>query len=350
MKIYEGKKVLVTGHTGFKGSWTVKSLLEFGAIVKGISLEPDSDPSHFELMGTDDYESSICDIRDFEKVKAEITSFNPDIVFHMAAQPLVRKSYDEPLETFETNIMGSLNIFQAARECENLKAIVAITTDKVYENDEKGLPFKESDPLGGHDPYSASKACMEIATQSFRKSFFSLDKYGTDHNVLLATARAGNVIGGGDWAKDRLIPDIVLASVAKKPLLIRYPEAIRPWQHVLDPLRGYFMLGERLLKGEKEFADAWNFGPNTDAERTVMEVVEEMAGVWEEIKIEIDGKEKPHEAKFLKLDCQKVKDKLDWEPIFTFKDSISTTVEWYKSYYVDGKTITSDQIKIAFQK
>ena len=273
--VYKGKKVLVTGHTGFKGSWLSLWLIKLGAKVIGYALEPPTNSNHFELLNLD-MVSIIGDIRDRDRLNAIFKKYKPEVVFHLAAQPLVRYSYINPVETFETNVMGTINVFEACRITESVKAIVNITSDKCYENKEWIWGYRESDPLGGYDPYSASKGCAELVTSSYRKSFFNPEDYSKKHNTLLASARSGNVIGGGDWGKDRLIPDIVRAISKNEKLYIRNPKATRPWQHVLEPLSGYLFLGQMLLEGKTEFADAWNFGPNegchTDVETVVKKI------------------------------------------------------------------------------
>jgi CDP-glucose 4,6-dehydratase len=271
--IYNNKTVLVTGHTGFKGSWLCFWLIQMGAKVIGYSLEPPTSPNHFELLNLD-MVSVIGDIRDSDKLNAVFAQYQPEIVFHLAAQPLVRLSYKEPVETFETNVIGTLKVFEACRNTKSVRAIVNITSDKCYENKEWVWGYRENDPMGGYDPYSASKGCAELVTSSYRNSFFNVNEYGKSHNVLLASCRAGNVIGGGDWAKDRLMTDIMVAVSEGKKVVIRNPRATMPWQHVLEPLSGYLMLGQKLFEGKKEFAQAWNFGPGEQGAITVKEVVE----------------------------------------------------------------------------
>ena len=271
--IYNNKTVLVTGHTGFKGSWLCFWLIQMGAKVIGYSLEPPTSPNHFELLNLD-MVSVIGDIRDSNRLNAVFAQYQPEIVFHLAAQPLVRLSYKEPVETFETNVIGTLKVFEACRNTKSVRAIVNITSDKCYENKEWVWGYRENDPMGGYDPYSASKGCAELVTSSYRNSFFNVNEYGKSHNVLLASCRAGNVIGGGDWAKDRLMTDIMVAVSEGKKVVIRNPRATMPWQHVLEPLSGYLMLGQKLLEGKKEFAQAWNFGPGEQGAITVKEVVE----------------------------------------------------------------------------
>ncbi|MFT6069538.1 MAG: CDP-glucose 4,6-dehydratase [Bacteriovoracaceae bacterium] len=338
--VYKGKRVFLTGHSGFKGSWMMAWLEEMGAEVCGYSLKAPTDPNHLELLHLKG-ESIIGDIRNIELLEKSISAFNPDIVFHMAAQPLVRLSYDEPHETYETNVMGSLNVYEAARKCSSVRAIITITTDKVYENNEWVWGYRESDRLGGKDPYSASKAAMEILTASYRNSYFNLDKYGKDHNTLLGVVRAGNVIGGGDWAKDRLIPDIIKASLDGNPVSIRSPHSVRPWQHVLEPLSGYLLLGQRLLEGKAKFAEAYNFGPLVQEEMTVEDVLKELKNHWDKIEYNIEvPKDMPHEAGLLKLDCTKANVELDWSPVWTTAEGLEKTINWYKNFN-DSKTLST---------
>ncbi|MHC4394849.1 MAG: CDP-glucose 4,6-dehydratase, partial [Planctomycetota bacterium] len=282
MQIYKDKKVLITGHTGFKGSWLALRLCRTGAKVVGYALGAPTSPSHYELLSPDCF-SIIGDIRDGDKLEKVIEQEQPEIIFHLAAQPLVRQSYQEPAETFSTNIMGTVNLLNACRKFSAVRAIVVITSDKCYENQELERGYREDDAMGGHDPYSASKGCAEIVTSSYRRSFFPISKYGKEHTTLLASARAGNVIGGGDWAQDRLIPDIVRAASKNETVFIRNPNAIRPWQHVLEPLSGYLMLGQKLLEGNIEFAQGWNFGPSEGDELTVETMVEQLQRHWDRI-------------------------------------------------------------------
>ena len=271
--IYKGKKVLLTGHTGFKGSWLALWLHKMGADVVGIALPAPTSPNHLELLNLN-ITSEMIDIRDAKAINKAFQKHQPEIVFHLAAQPLVRYSYENPHETFETNVMGTINIYEAVRNCSSVEVIVNITSDKCYDNKEWIWGYRENDAMGGYDPYSASKGCAELVTASYRNSFFNLDSYGKSHNVLLASCRAGNVIGGGDWADDRLIPDIMRAVDKNETVTIRSPHATRPWQHVLEPLSGYLLVGQKLLEGKKEFADGWNFGPSDEGSISVKEVVE----------------------------------------------------------------------------
>jgi CDP-glucose 4,6-dehydratase len=342
--VYRGKKVFLTGHTGFKGSWLLYWLYCLGAEVFGYSKDVPSDPSHFELLKLP-AESLIADIRDKNTLFDAVKKFQPDIIFHLAAQPLVRYSYQHPLETFETNVLGTANVFEAARCCKSVKAIVNVTSDKAYENLEIDIAYKETDRMGGYDPYSASKGCAELIVNSYRNSFFNVEQYGTTHHILLASARAGNVIGGGDWADDRLIPDIVKASVASKPVSIRYPEATRPWQHVLEPLSGYLLLGQALLEGKKEFADGWNLGPLLNETLSVKDVLHRMKKTWWDLEYNISEDTHPHEAHLLRLDCEKANQKLKWFPVWSMEDAISITAEWYKSYYEKGVLSTKENLE-----
>lgn len=328
-EIYKGKKVFITGHTGFKGSWLAMWLHQIGAVVTGYALPPE-ELSHFNLLKLPikNYFQNIND----EKILANaIKESKPDIIFHLAAQPLVRDSYDDPITTYETNVLGSLKVYKAALD-HGVKAIVSITTDKVYENHEWLWGYRENDQLGGHDPYSSSKACMELMTTSFRKSFLQ------DHKMLLATARAGNVIGGGDWAMHRLIPDLVKNAAAGKVTPIRNPQSVRPWQHVLEPLNGYLKLGAELLKGNVEFATSFNFGPETHDVASVEKMSELAKTSWDKInvKFESDPHQK-HEAGLLKLDITKAREILHWEPIMNANKATAMTINWYKNYYQNQK-------------
>jgi len=310
--VYKGKKVFVTGNTGFKGSWLVFWLMKLGASVRGYSLNLPTNPNHHEVLNLN-FETIFGDVRDLKKLQRSIEAFQPDIVFHMAAQSLVLKSYQHPVETFETNVIGTVNVFEACRKTDCVRAIVNITSDKCYENKEWIWGYRENDPMGGHDPYSASKGCAELVTASYRKSFFPPEEYQKSHQVLVASARAGNVVGGGDWGDNRLIPDIMRATSQNERVQIRNPQATRPWQHVLEPLSGYLLLGQQLLEGKKEFSEAWNFGPTDEGHRNVLAVVWELQKHWSSIdyQIKTDG-ENLHEANLLKLDCSKAYAKLQW--------------------------------------
>ncbi|WP_157585803.1 CDP-glucose 4,6-dehydratase [Runella zeae] len=334
---YKQKKVLITGHTGFKGSWLSYWLQNLGAQLTGYSLSLPTTPNHFELIRPeiDSYEG---DIRDYESFLKVVTAINPDIIFHLAAQPLVRRSYSFPLETFSTNVLGTANVLEAARHCSNLKAIINVTSDKCYENSEHNLAFKETDAMGGHDPYSASKGCAELVAASFRKSFYG-------GKILMASVRAGNVIGGGDWATDRLIPDIVKATIESKSVEIRYPKATRPWQHVLEPLSGYLSVGQKLLEGAQTASDSWNFGPNDGEALSVDAVLKIGKSIWPAISYTILSQEGiPHEANFLRLDCSKANMALEWYPVWNTHQAIKKTFEWYKAFYFDQQLLTHDDL------
>ena len=326
MAFWRGKRVLLTGHTGFKGAWLHFWLKQLGAHVQGLSLAPATEPALFDLLANDGaHAKGIVDIRDRIAVLARVKAADPEIVFHLAAQPLVRAGYREPVETFETNVQGTVNLLDALRVAPDLRAIVVVTTDKVYENPESAEPFVEADPLGGHDPYSASKAAADVVTASYRRSFF------LPRGVGLATARAGNVIGGGDWAADRLIPDAVRALTSGKVLDIRRPDAVRPWQHVLEPLGGYMLLAEKLWNAP-EAGPAYNFGPDPASTATVRAILEHSAPYFSLGNIGWgDGSDGPHEAGLLTLDSTKAADELGFKPRFTLEQTIDRTWRWYRS-------------------
>ena len=347
-KFFKNKKILITGHTGFKGSWLTQILLNCGAKVSGIALRPNTKPSLFQILGLEKkIRNNFCDIRDFKKISEIIKKEKPEIVFHLAAQALVRDSYNDPLYTFETNIMGTANILQAIKETDTVRAAVIITTDKVYENKESGLPFKEDDKLGGYDPYSASKAAAEIVIGSYIKSFFNPVDYNKQNRTLIVSARAGNVIGGGDWQKDRLIPDIMRAVFEKKEkIIIRNPDAIRPWQYVIELLYGYLLLAEKLYRGKKDFSGAWNFGPNNKNHLTVEELVKRALGLLRQGSYEIRRDCGKHEARLLKLDSNKAKKLLGWQSQLDIKTILKFTCDWYKAFYEkkDIIDLTNQQI------
>ncbi|MFZ2150109.1 MAG: CDP-glucose 4,6-dehydratase [Minisyncoccia bacterium] len=343
--IYKGKKVLITGHTGFKGSWLALWLTKLGAEVIGYSIDIPSEPNHFELLNLK-MTSVKGDVLDKNKLFEIIKEHNPEIIFHMAAQALVRRSYTIPAETFETNILGTINILESCRKLKTVKVIVNITSDKCYENKEDGKPYTEGDPMGGNDPYSASKGAAEIVSNSYRKSFFSLDEYGKTHTTLLANVRAGNVIGGGDWAQDRLIPDIIKSTVAGNGSVIRNPDSVRPWQHVLEPISGYLSLGAKLLNGEKEYADNWNFGPKEESILSVKKIIEHAQKYWGAIKIDLKtNADNLHEANILKLDSSKARSLLKWQSVWEYEDTISKTINWYKSYYENNIVLSEKDLK-----
>lgn len=336
--IYKNKTVLVTGHTGFKGSWLVYWLNQMGAKVIGYSLEAPTNPNHIELLNLDII-SIIGDIRDLNKLNETFETYNPEIVFHLAAQPLVRLSYENPIETYETNVIGTLKVFEACRK-NNVKAIVNITSDKAYENKEWIWGYRENDPMGGYDPYSSSKGCADLLASSYRNSYFNIKDYKNTHNTLLATCRAGNVIGGGDWAKDRLITDIMISVSQGKKVSIRNPYATRPWEHVLEPLSGYLHIGQKLLEGKVQFSEAWNFGPSDEGSITVEEVVLNVKKHWNKIDYEINKDlNQLHEANLLKLDCSKAHILLKWKDVWDSETTFEKTVKWYKAYYEKNKKV-----------
>ena len=341
--IYQNRRVFITGHTGFKGSWLAFWLRQLGAHVFGYSLDYPTQPNHFQILNLD-MEHMIADIRDDDVLYGAVKDFRPEAVFHLAAQPLVRLSYDDPVTTFDTNVMGTLKVFEACRRVGCVKAILNITSDKCYENHERLDGYREDEPMGGHDPYSCSNGCAELVTSSYRRSFFPLETYGKAHTTLLASCRAGNVIGGGDWACDRLIPDVMRAVEQGKKIYLRYPDAVRPWQHVLEPLSGYLLLGQRLLDGETDLAGGWNFGPRQDEVSTVRDVVKKMSVMWDRISFGVDHRRHLHEAGLLQLDCRKADAQLQWHEVWGIDRALERTVQWYKNYYEEGKSLTADDL------
>jgi CDP-glucose 4,6-dehydratase len=331
---YKDKRILVTGHTGFKGAWLSIWLNKLEADVVGYALEPPTTPSLFDICILESRVTSIKgDVRDLKKLKDVFANYQPEIVFHMAAQPLVRYSYREPVETYGTNVMGTVNVLEACRHTPSIKAIVNITSDKCYENKEWVWGYRENDPMGGYDPYSSSKGCAELVTGAYLRSYFNPDKY-REHGVSLASVRAGNVIGGGDWAEDRLIADCIRALSEKKQIIVRSPDAVRPWQHVLEPLSGYLLLAQRLYEEGLTFSGAWNFGPDDDSVVPVRWVVDRVVEIWgDSASWKIDDGHKPHEARYLKLDCSKARTQLGWKPQWELYRGLNKTVEWYKAYY-----------------
>ncbi len=335
---YKSKKVLVTGHTGFKGSWLSIWLHELGAEVVGVGLEPYSEKDNFVLSGIGKkIKADIrADIRDGEKMKEIFKQYQPEIVFHLAAQPLVRLSYEIPVETYQTNVMGTINIMEAIRATESLKVGVMITTDKCYDNKEMMRGYKEDDPFGGYDPYSSSKGACEIAIQGWRRSFFNPEDYGKKHHVSLASVRAGNVIGGGDWAKDRIIPDCIRAIEAGKPIDIRSPKAVRPWEHVLEPLSGYMFLAQKMWEHPTDYCEGWNFGPETDSVSTVWEVATKLVQSFGKGELkDVSDPNALHEANMLMLDINKAKTRLGWKPRLDALQTIDLVADWYKRYQVE---------------
>ena len=326
-EFWKGKRVFLTGHTGFKGSWLSLWLCSLGAEVRGYALNPPTSPSLFNEAKIDTIiDSQIADIRDQDTLHESMTGFNPDILIHMAAQPLVRYSYDAPIETYEVNVIGTAKVLEVARSCPNLRAIVNITTDKCYENDGRAEGYKENDPMGGYDPYSSSKGCAELVASSYRRSFLQ------DQGIGIASVRAGNVIGGGDWADDRLIPDILRSFEKNKPVVIRNPKATRPWQHVLEPLSGYLILAQNLYKNQKKYAEGWNFGPNEKDVQPVDWILDKMISKWPNSSWELDNNSNPHEAGFLKLDISKAKSKLGWSPVWELSQTLEKIVSWHQAW------------------
>lgn len=330
---WKGKKVLITGHTGFKGGWLSLWLQRLGANVLGYALHPPTTPSLYEIAQVaEGMESIIGDIRDLEHLKTIIAENKPEIIIHMAAQPLVRHSYKNPLETYTTNVIGTVNVLETIRHSGCVHVAIIVTSDKCYQNNEWMWGYRENEPIGGYDPYSSSKGCAELVTAAYRNSYFPEKDYER-HGVAIASVRAGNVIGGGDWSEDRLIPDIMKTFMENRPVIIRNPKAIRPWQHVLEPLNGYLCLIEQLWERGSEFVGAWNFGPYDEDAKPVSWIVERMVSLWgEDSHWEIDKGEHPHEAYYLKLDCSKAKNLLGWSPRLNLSTTLDWIVEWYRSY------------------
>jgi len=326
---WKNRRVLITGHTGFKGSWLSLWLQQLGARVAGIALDPPTDPSlYYAARVNEGMTSHIADIRDLDKLAGIMRQEKPEIVIHMAAQSLVRDSYDDPVRTYSTNVMGSVNVLEAVRYSTTVKAVLNITSDKCYENREWVWGYRENEPMGGLDPYSNSKGCAELVTSAYRRSF--LEK----NNVALATARAGNVIGGGDWAKDRIIPDAIRAFTGNKPLVIRNPVAVRPWQHVMEPLSGYLILCQKLYEQPDQYSEAWNFGPRNEDSQPVSVLADEMVTRWGAgASWVLDDDSHPHEARYLKLDCSKASARLAWKPVWGLKNTLKETISWYKAWH-----------------
>ncbi len=345
---WNSRKVFLTGHTGFKGSWLALWLLSMGAEVCGYALDPPTEPSLYHILGLDRQLQSVRgDVRDLAALEAAMRGFAPDVVIHMAAQPLVRLSYQNPVETYAVNVLGTVHLLDAVRRTPSVRAVVVVTSDKCYENQEWHWPYREHEPMGGHDPYSSSKGCAELVTAAYRRSFFPSDRYA-EHHVAVATARAGNVIGGGDWALDRLVPDIMRAFSAGVPAVIRNPEAVRPWQHVLDPLAGYLALAEGLYAAAPAFTEAWNFGPSDSDARTVRSLVSALAKLWgESARWECTEPEQLHEARLLRLDSSKARAQLGWSPRWNLDQTLLHTVEWYKAFHrgEDLHAISLNQIQ-----
>lgn len=342
---WHGRKVLVTGHTGFKGGWLCTWLQSLGTHVAGYALPPSSEPSYYRTARVEEgVRSYIADIADLATVRRAFGDENPEIVFHLAAQPLVRESYNDPIGTYRTNVIGTANVLEAVRTTESVRVVVVITTDKCYENREWCWGYREDDVLGGFDPYSSSKACAELVTSAYRRSFFS-SSHG-EPRIGIATARAGNVIGGGDWAIDRLVPDIVKAAISNQSVRVRNPESVRPWQHVLEPLSGYLMLAERIWSDPISFSGAWNFGPHDSDARTVGYIVEHFAKYWPGVRTELArDPSSVHEARYLKLDISKVRAALGWVPRWTVAEAIEKTVEWYRGWHIGTEDMRSASLR-----
>jgi len=346
-EFWKDKRVFLTGHTGFKGSWLCLWLQQLGADVTGYSLAPPTNPSLFDVANVaQGMKTIIGDIRDGVMLSNAMSNAAPEIIIHMAAQPLVRQSYIDPVETYSTNVMGTVHLLEAVRGSPSVRAVVIVTTDKCYENKEWVWGYRESDPMGGYDPYSSSKGCAELVTSAFRTSFFNPFDY-SEHKVGLATARAGNVIGGGDWASDRLIPDMIVAFKKGENVHIRNPGSTRPWQHVLEPLRGYLVLAENLVRAGAEFSEGWNFGPNSSDAKPVKSIVKKMIQYWDDgAAWDLDNSENSHEAGYLKLDISKADSRLNWRPLLNLDQALKLTVDWSKNCKngVDPREVTLKQI------
>lgn len=346
---WKGKKVFLTGHTGFKGTWLSLLLQGMGAIVKGYSIDMDTRPMMFQLIkASEGMESEVGDIRNLDQLTKSVTNFKPDILIHMAAQPLVRLSYKKPVDTYTTNVIGTVNVLEAARKSPSLKSVVCVTTDKCYENKEWEWGYRENESMGGHDPYSSSKGCAELVTSAYRRSFFA-----SENTANVASARAGNVIGGGDWAEDRLIPDIFRAFERSEPVLIRNPLSTRPWQHVLEPLSGYLVLAQELYLKENDYAEGWNFGPKDEDCKSVSWILDKMVSLWGfGASWELDKNNNPHESNFLKLDCSKAASRLNWVPKWNIETALKASVDWHKVYLESKKSLrefTESQINEYFK-
>lgn len=347
---WSGKHVFLTGHTGFKGGWLSLWLASMGAKVTGYALTPNTAPNFFEVAQVEDEleQSHIADIRDLEKLQKAMADAKPEIVIHMAAQPLVRYSYVNPVETYATNVMGTVHVLESMRTLDCVRAAVIVTTDKCYENKEWAWGYRENEPMGGYDPYSNSKGCAELVSSAYRQSYFSPEKYA-QHKVAIASARAGNVIGGGDWSEDRLIPDAIKAFEAKQELIIRNPKATRPWQHVLEPLSGYLILAQALYEHGAQFDGGWNFGPRDEDARPVQEVINLLIKNWGSLASwQQDQSEQPHEAHSLKLDCSKARQYLNWIPRWTLEQAIEKITQWQHGVQnsMDMKKLSQEQIRI----
>lgn len=339
--VYRGPRVLLTGHTGFKGSWLLYWLSRLGADVTGVALDPPSEPSHYALLDVP-HRSIRCDIRDRAALARIVTETQPEFVFHLAAQSLVRKSYADPIGTLETNVLGTANLLEACRGCESLRAVVSVTSDKVYENREWYWGYREDDPLGGHDLYSCSKGAAELVTAAYRRCFFPAERHGSEHQALVASARAGNVIGGGDWAADRLVPDMARAAGAGQTVVVRSPRSTRPWQYVLESLSGYLVLGARLFAGDRSAARGWNFGPADDDNVNVLSLVQEMRRHWPRLEYRIEEDANAvHEAGRLALDSSLARGRLSWRPVWHWRRAVEMSARWYRAYYESGRVETA---------
>jgi CDP-glucose 4,6-dehydratase len=343
---YENIRILITGHTGFKGSWLTTWLTYLGADVIGYALKPSTEPNMFEKLGLEKKITNIIgDVRDEKHLNKVFTKYQPEIVFHLAAQPLVKQSYEEPKLTYETNVMGTVNLLEAVRTNGNVKSVVNITSDKCYENKEWVYGYRENDPMGGYDPYSSSKGCSELITSAYRNSFFNPDNYGKIHNTVLATVRAGNVIGGGDWSKDRIITDCINALNNNETICIRNPKATRPWQHVLEPLSGYLWLGALMYNHGVEYSGAWNFGPKEEDINTVESMVKKINKFWGTGDYTVEKDNQQHEAELLKLDISKSNYYLNWKPVYAFDDALKITLDWYRNYYITERDMLAQTIE-----
>jgi CDP-glucose 4,6-dehydratase len=340
---WRGRRVFLTGHTGFKGAWMALLLRSLGSEIFGFSLAPEHENGMFNVAAVEnDVNHCIGDIRDMVALRTALEAANPDIVIHMAAQALVRQSYDDPVETYATNIMGTVNLLEAIRSLTSVRAVIVVTSDKCYENSGSLRAFRETDPMGGYDPYSSSKGCAEIVTAAYQRSFFQACT-----SPLIATVRAGNVIGGGDWARDRLVPDMMRAFIAGDIVRIRNPKAVRPWQHVMDPVIGYLTLAQHMVNEGRRYAEGWNFGPHEDSEVPVAELVQTLARHWgADARWQLDGGGHPHEATYLKLDCSKARALLGWHPVIGFDRAMQLSSDWYRAFRSNGdmRSLTLQQI------
>ncbi|HEY2048276.1 MAG TPA: CDP-glucose 4,6-dehydratase [Caulobacteraceae bacterium] len=348
VSFWSGKRVFLTGHTGFKGSWLALQLADLGADVTGFSLPPPTEPSLFASARVAKHVRHIDgDVRDGDAVRAAMEQTRPEVVLHLAAQSLVRTSYQEPDSTFATNVMGTVNVLDAVRHSNGVRAVVVVTSDKCYENRETGRAYVEDDPMGGHDPYSASKGCAELVVSAYRRSFFNPADHAR-HGVGVASARAGNVIGGGDWAKDRLVPDLMRDFAAGRRTMIRFPDAVRPWQHVLEPLAGYLELARRLCQDDMSVAEGWNFGPAASDARPVRWLADRLSELWGDgAGWDTTGEPQPHEAGHLSLDCSKSRERLGWRPAWDLDEGLSQTLAWHRAYHqgADALDLTLDQLR-----